>query len=163
MVHVIDVASQEIEKNIVVGNRPRRMTLIPHLDELWVTNEVGGSISIIDVNEYSVKGKITFTPKGFRPESITPVGMAVTKDGSRAFVTLGTANHVAVVDTRSHDIVDYILVGKRAWGIALSRDEKTLYVTNGKSDDLAVIDVPRLKVVKSIPAGRVPHDVVVLD
>ncbi|MEH6813330.1 MAG: hypothetical protein V7677_12435 [Motiliproteus sp.] len=36
-------------------------------------------------------------------------------------------------------------------------------MTNGKSDDLAVIDVARLKVIKSVPTGRVPHDVVVDD
>ena len=98
-----------------------------------------------------------------RAESISPVGMAMTKDGKLTYVTLGNANHVAVIETATHKVLDYILVGKRAWGISLNDDESRLYVTNGKSDDLAVIDTERLKVIKSVPAGRVPHDVVVDD
>jgi len=147
----------------VVGNRPRRMMLTQDLRELWVSNEVGGTISVLDTSTYQVTSELSFAPKGIRPENISPVGMVMTKDGKRAYVTLGSANHVAVVDTASHTVLDYILVGKRAWGVSLNSDESKLYVTNGKSDDLAVIDTARLKVIKSVPAGRVPHDVVVDD
>ncbi|MGB0206312.1 MAG: hypothetical protein ACPF9K_14900, partial [Neptuniibacter sp.] len=161
MVHVIDVETQEIVQDIVVGNRPRRMELTPDLSELWVSNEVGGTITILDTATYQPKAELKFAPKGMRPESISPVGMAMTKDGKQAYITLGGANHVAVVDTATHKVLDYILVGKRAWGISLNKDESRLYVTNGKSDDLAVIDTAKMKVIKSVPAGRVPHDVVV--
>ena len=61
----------------------------------------------------------------------------------------------------TREVKQSVLVGKRAWGVALSPDESTLYVTNGKSDDMSVIDTGSLKVVRSVPAGRVPHDVVV--
>ncbi len=60
-------------------------------------------------------------------------------------------------------MIDYILVGKRAWGLALSADEKTLYVANGLSDDVTIIDTGTLKSLKSIPVGRVPYDVIIDD
>ena len=56
-----------------------------------------------------------------RKYDVTPVGLVITGDGKTAFVTLGHAAHVAVVDADAK--CGYILVGKRAWGIALSRDE----------------------------------------
>ncbi len=87
----------------------------------------------------------------------------MTRNGDTAYVTLGSANHVAVVDVPSRKVSKYILVGQRPWGIALSRDHDRLYVTNGKSDDLSVVDTNRLRVLRSVPVGRVPYTVVVDD
>jgi PQQ-dependent catabolism-associated beta-propeller protein len=161
MIHVIDGLSRKLVHNIVVGLRPRRMAMTPDFRTLWVTNELSGTVSIIDTQAHQVTGEVTFRPKGFRPEDVTPVGICMTGDGKRAYVTLGHANHFAVVDVASRRVKDYVLVGKRAWGVALSPDERTLYVVNGKSDDMSVIDTKRLKVMRSVPAGRVPHDVIV--
>jgi PQQ-dependent catabolism-associated beta-propeller protein len=163
MVHVIDTEDWTLRANILVGNRPRRFALSPDGRELWVSNELSGSVSIIDTKTDKVIGQLDFEPKGFRPEDITPVGLVMTRDGKTAYVTLGSANHVAVVDVASRKVKDYVLVGRRAWGVALSRDEKTLYVTNGKSDDMSVIDTAALKVKRSVPVGRVPYTVVVDD
>ena len=75
-----------------------------------------------------------------RKTDVTPVGLAMTKDGKTAYVALGHAAHVAVVDVAARKVLGYILVGKRSWGITLSRDESTLYVANGFGDDITVID-----------------------
>ena len=96
-----------------------------------------------------------------RKTDVTPVGLAMTKDGKTAFVTLGHAAHVAVVDVPTRKVQAYILVGKRSWGITLSRDEKTLYVANGLGHDITVIDVASRKAIVSIPVGRVPWGVVI--
>jgi YVTN family beta-propeller protein len=120
-------------------------------------------VSIIDTTAVKVVDELKFEPKGFRPEDVTPVGLVMTRNGKTAYVTLGSANHVAVVDVPSRKVNEYILVGQRPWGIALSRDEASLYVTNGKSDDLSVIDTNRLRVVRSVPVGRVPYTVAVDD
>ena len=130
---------------------------------LWVTNELSGSVSLIDLNTMEVADTIEFKPKGFRAEDVTPVGIIVTGDGKTAFVTLGRANHVAVVDVASRDVEDYILVGSRPWNGAFTRDESLLFVTNGLSDDVSIIDVESRKVVKSIPVGRVPHTILIDD
>jgi DNA-binding beta-propeller fold protein YncE len=68
-----------------------------------------------------------------RKADVTPVGIAMTKDGKTAYVTLGRAAHVAIVDVAARKVLGYVLVGKRAWGLTLSRDEKTLYVANGSA------------------------------
>jgi len=78
-------------------------------------------------------------------------------------VALGRANHVAVVDVPARKVIDYILVGRRAWGLALSADEKTLYVANGLSDDLTIIDTQTLQPIRSVAVGRVPYDVLIDD
>ncbi len=163
MVHVVDTASASIRANIVAGNRPRRFALTPGGDSLWVTNELSGSVSVVDLDTMQVSDTVEFKPKGFRPEDVTPVGITMTGDGQTAFVALGRANHVAVVDVASRDVEDYILVGSRAWNTTLTRDESRLVVANGLSDDISVIDTATRRVVKSVPVGRVPYAVLIDD
>lgn len=131
--------------------------------ELWVSNELDGSVSIIRTGDHTVQGTVRFLPRGMRREDVTPVGMALSPDGRTAYVGLGRANHVAVVDVPTREVKGYVLVGRRAWGLGLSRDGQRLYVANGLSDDLTIVDTTRMKATRTIRVGRVPHSVVVDD
>lgn len=161
LVHVVDVATRKVVRNIPVGKRPRRFLLAGA--ELWVSNELDGSVSIIRTGDHTVQATVSFLPQGMRREDVTPVGMALSPDGRTAYVGLGRANHVAVVDVASRQVRGYVLVGKRAWGLALSRDGSRLYVANGLSDDMTIVDTQKLKALKTLRVGRVPHTVVVDD
>jgi len=163
LVHVIDTASGKLLKNIKAGKRPRRMAFNAGGTELWVTNELDASVSIIDTARHEVVGTIKFEVKGARAEDITPVGIQMSRDGKRAFVALGRANHVAFVDVASRKVTNLVLVGKRAWNVALDKAEARLFVVNGLSDDITVVDVATAKAVKSIPVGRVPYGLVVVE
>ncbi|MDF1722630.1 MAG: beta-propeller fold lactonase family protein [Minwuia sp.] len=164
LVHVVDLATAAIRANVLVGQRPRRFALTPDGRELWVSNELAASVSVIDVATSTVKATLQFPPpRGLRAEDVTPVGIAMTRDGLTAVVALGRANHVAFVDVADRTIGDYVLVGKRAWNATLSRDDTTLYVANGLSDDITVIDMKRRRATVSVPVGRVPHTVLIDD
>ena len=163
LVHVIDVEQQAVIKDIVVNTRPRRFALTPDETELWVSAELAGMVDIIEVPSLSVVDRIMFRPTGFRKEQVTPVDVLITKDGKTAYVALGRANHVAVLDVRRREVIDYVLVGKRAWGLALTHNEKLLYVANGLSDDVSIIDTESLKVITSVPVGRVPYGILIDD
>ena len=78
----------------------------------------------------------------------------MTKDGKTAFVALGPANRVAVVDAATYKVTKYLLVGQRVWHMALTPDEKYLLTTNGVSNDVSVIDVAAQKVIKTHSGGR---------
>ncbi len=98
---------------------------------------------------------------GVPQEAIQAVGVALTKDRKLAFVALGPANRVAVVDAQTYEVKKYLLVGQRVWNLAFNSDESRLYTTNGISNDISVIDVPNLRVVKSVTVGNQPWGVVV--
>jgi PQQ-dependent catabolism-associated beta-propeller protein len=163
MVHVVDTATARVTKNIVVGTRPRRFIVTPDGAELWVSDELSSEVHVIDLATLEVAEVLSFLPPGFRAEDVTPVGMAITKDGSKVIVTLGRANHIVFVDTKSREVLAYTLVGSRAWDVDMSRDETTAYVANGLSDDITVIDMATMKAVQSVPVGRTPHSIRVDD
>ena len=163
LVHVIDVEAGDIVKDILVGTRPRRFALTPDERELWVSAELAGIVNIISVERLEVIEDVAFRPAGFRRDQVTPVDLLITRDGSRAYVALGRANHVAVVDVAQRKVLDYILVGRRAWGLALTHDETKLYVANGLSDDISIIDTETLTVTRSIPVDLVPYSILIDD
>ena len=96
-----------------------------------------------------------------RAADITPVGITQSPDGATVWVGLGKANHVAEVDVATHTVKRTVLVGKRAWGLKMPPDGSRLYVANGLSDDMTIIDIASGKAIKTVPAGRVPHTVLV--
>ncbi len=163
VVHVVDAATLKVIKNIKAGKRPRRFATTPDGAQLWVSNELDASVTVIDTAKLEVMGTIAFAVKGARRTDITPVDIKITRDGKRAFVGLGRANHVAFVDVATRKVTDLVLAGKRAWGLGLDTTEKSLYVVNGLSDDLTIVDVTSAKALKTVKVGRVPHSVVVVE
>ena len=89
-------------------------------------------------------------------DRVQPVGFEFSADERTAFVALGPSNHIAVVNTETLEVEDYILVGRRVWHMAFNADKSLLFTTNGVSGDVTVIDVAARTALKSIDVGRFP-------
>ena len=102
MAHVIDTAARKVVANILVDSRPRRAEWTADGAQFWVSAEIGGTVSVIDAAKRQVVNRITFSVPGVAAEAIQPVGIAITRDRKLAFVALGPANRVAVIDAQSY-------------------------------------------------------------
>jgi PQQ-dependent catabolism-associated beta-propeller protein len=162
LVHFIDNQTLKLVATVLVGTRPRVVTFTPDGRYVWASSEIGGMVSVIDVATHQVVHSISFAIPGMRAESIQPVGITMSKDGSQAFIALGPANHVAVVNTKTYTVGDYILVGQRPWHMALSPDGSKLYVVNGFTNDVTVVDAQSLKPEVSVNVGRLPWGIAVV-
>lgn len=156
MAHWIDTETQQLFANTLVDQRPRHAEFTQDGAELWVSAEIGGTITVFDVASQSEKAKITFKIQGVHQDQIQPVGFEMTRNGKYVFVALGPSNHVAVVDQKTYEVLDYILVGRRVWHLAFNGDESLLFTTNGVSGDVTVVDVAERVALKSIKVGRFP-------
>jgi PQQ-dependent catabolism-associated beta-propeller protein len=161
MAHFIDTSTYKVVDSVLVDARPRYAEFSADGKFLWVSSEVGGTVSVIDAATRRIIKKIEFKIPGVPAEAVQPVGIRLTRDGKRAFVALGPANRVAVVNAATYEVERYLLVGQRVWQLAFTPDEKLLFTTNGASSDVSVIDVGNLKVIKSVGVGRYPWGVVV--
>ena len=81
MAHFIDTQTRQIVANVLVDSRPRFAEFKHDGSELWVSSEVGGTVSVIDPVKREVSKKIAFDIPGLRKEAIQPVGINITKDG----------------------------------------------------------------------------------
>jgi PQQ-dependent catabolism-associated beta-propeller protein len=159
--HFIDTTTRTIVSNVLVDARPRYAEFKQDGSELWVSSEIGGTVSVIDPVRREIKTKIKFEIPGLVRELIQPVGVNLTRDGKTGFVALGPANRIAVVDGVTHKVTKYLLVGQRVWHMAFTPDENFLLSTNGLTNDVSVIDVASLRVIKTIPVGELPWGVTI--
>ncbi len=156
MAHWIDTETHDLFANTLVDSRPRHAEFIKEGTELWVSAEIGGTISVFDVATQAEMAKISFEVQGVHSDRVQPVGFELTEGDTHAFVALGPSNHVAVVNAETYEVEDYILVGRRVWHMAFSPDKSLLFTTNGVSGDVTVIDVARREAIKTIKVGRFP-------
>ena len=156
MVHWIDAKTYEIKANTLVDPRPRALNFTADGQQLWVTSEIDGTLMIIDVATKEISQRIHFAVPGLGKEKIQPVGVVVDKKRQWAYVALGPANRVAVINAQTYEVEKYLLVGARVWNLAFSPEQKRLYTTNGVSHDISIIDLDDHKVTKSIAVGRYP-------
>ena len=87
----------------------------------------------------------------------------LTRDGERLFVTLPLSNQVAVINTRSWKVTDYIDTSARPSRIVVQPDQHYVWVTNDgvKEGGVTVIDTASLKVAAKIATAAGQHDIVI--
>jgi PQQ-dependent catabolism-associated beta-propeller protein len=161
MVHFIDAESLEVVDSVLVDTRPRMAAFTPDGRHVWVSSEIRGTVMVIDAESREVVARIGFRPPGVPRELVQAVGIAFSRDGTRAFVALGPANRVAELDPRSLEVRRFFLVGQRVWHLALSPDGKRLWTANGNSGDVTLVDLERNQPLRSIAVGHAPWGVLV--
>ena len=86
----------------------------------------------------------------------------LTRDGEKLFVTLPLIDQVAVIDTRSWKVTNYIDVGNKPTRITAQPDQQYLWIANdGKDAGVTIIDPGKLKVVAKVQTGAGQHDIAI--
>ena len=132
-VSVVDLSANKEVKTVKVGLHPAGLAIAG--TDLYVANAYSDSLSVIDLKTDAVVRTIDLSAPiagGFFGSG--PNGVAVTDDG-RAYVTLGQANAVAVVNLQGRDanpVIGYIPTGYFPTSIAYDKTRKQLVVADDK-------------------------------
>src|SRR6185437_8735933 len=132
-VSVVDLAAGKQIKTIPVGLHPAGMTISG--SRLYVANAYSDSLSIIDLSSNRVARTINLSvPIAGGVFGSGPDGVAVTEDG-KAYVTLGQANAVAVVNLQGRDanpVIGYIPTAYFPTSITYDKTQKQLVIADDK-------------------------------
>jgi PQQ-dependent catabolism-associated beta-propeller protein len=161
MLHWIDTQNWSIVENTLVDPRPRAASFTADSVELWATSEMAGTVVVVDAASKQITHTIKLEVPGLNNDLIQPVGVLIDKNRRYAYVALGPANRVAVINAKTYQVEQYLLVGQRVWNLAFSSDQQRLFTTNGLSNDVSIIDLANFKVTKSVAVGRYPWGVAV--
>jgi YVTN family beta-propeller protein len=132
-VSVVDLAAGKVVKSIPVGLHPAGMTLSG--SSLYVANAYSDSLSIIDLSTDTVTRTISLSvPIAGGVFGSGPNDVAVTDDG-KAYVTLGQANAVAVVNLQGREpnpVIGYIPTAYFPTSITYDKAQKQLVIADDK-------------------------------
>src|SRR5438309_213060 len=130
--------------------------------QLWVSNEVGNSISVVAPRTNTVTATITV---GKRPRgmALSPDGrtvyVALGQDGRRAYVTAEAGGNVTILDVATDSVLGQFPIrdGKtKPVRIAFTPDGRLAYVTEGAAGTVSVVDLAAQRVTDTIAVGKRP-------
>jgi YVTN family beta-propeller protein len=128
-----------------------------------VANEDSGSVAMIDTATNTVTTTIPIG-SGTNPSAL-PSAIAVTPDGTRAYVTNLNPDNVSVIDTARRTVIAKMPVGVLPSGVAVTPDGRLAYVTNACGagpacsypGTVSVVDTATNQVVGNIQVGSFPR------
>jgi YVTN family beta-propeller protein len=108
-----------VAHTVSVGESPEHAVLTPDGRELYVSNRVSGTVTVID----TVTSEITATIEVGK----SPGVVLASHDGRRVYVLV--ENALAIVSTAQKSDVRHIAIPGRTDDLALTRDDRRLYMT----------------------------------
>lgn len=106
---VIDLASQQLVKRVKVGVDPVSIAVRPDGREVWVSNHVSDTVSVVDADETSPTFlTVIATIQDLDAGSLStrfdePIGIAFANN-DKAYVALGPSNEIAIIDAQQHKV-----------------------------------------------------------
>ena len=158
-VDVIDAATRKIVARVNVGVDPVSLAVRPDGKEVWVSNHISDSVSVIDNNPQSptylhiIATIQEFDPKTKATRFDEPMGIAFASN-KKAYIALSSENEIAVVDVDSRDIQKRLKItaqdpraimvrGDRLYVVPFESNNKTQLSGGSKEDidgDLVTFD-----------------------
>ena len=153
-VDFVDPVARAVAGTVPTCARPRSLVFTPDGAFAFAACEEGAAVAVLDARELRPAGEIALPP-GSRP-----MGLALSRDGGRLYVSNGRAGTVSAIDVASRKVVATSAeVGQRPWGIAAAADGRTVWVADGPGNDVAALDARSLAVLRRVPVGELPWGV----
>jgi len=128
-VDIIDAGTKEIIRRVPVGIDPVSLSVRPDGLEIWVSNHISDSVSVIDTDPASASHlHVVATIQDINPENCStrfdePVGIAFANN-RKAYVALSSENKIAVIDVPSRRVTNYLVIP--------AQDPRAIVVRDGK-------------------------------
>jgi YVTN family beta-propeller protein len=154
---ITSVAQPTVAGTFGVATGPRAGAVAPDGTLAYVAGSGTRTVSVVDLATNAVVADI---PIAAGP----PFNIALTPDGSRAYVTVydaagRTGDSVVVLDTQTRAVTATIPTERYPYGVAVAPDGRRVYVTNHDANLVSVIDTASNAVVNKIAVKPNPHGI----
>jgi YVTN family beta-propeller protein len=163
---IIDLSAQHAPTRLVrVGRYPYAAAASRDGRRAYVTNELDGTVSVVDLAHGTVTATIGVGADA--DLEAHPEGIAYDTRRDTVYVAVASRDAVAVIDTRTNTVPRYVSVGRAAGigtspvALAESPDGTRLYVADSGEDAVAVIELPTARLLGRIPTAAYTSDVAV--
>lgn len=116
---------------------------------IWVANETGNSLSIIDASTNTVVTTLT----GIEG----PHNVQAAPDGQTVWAISGHDALAVKLNAATYTVLGTTPTGSHPAHIVVSPDGRYVYVTNGEDNTVSVINAETLENVATVPVGEFPH------
>jgi YVTN family beta-propeller protein len=148
----ITLPAAGVVTTVSIGTGPTAAAFHPDGATAYVTNQFGGTVSVVNVAANMETGTIAV--------GSFPFVLGVTPDGSELWVTRA-GGRVMVADLPTGAIVDSVSVGAVPNGIAFHPSEPMVYVSSAGTGEVAEISTTTKAVLRTFDVGGTPQGLAV--
>jgi DNA-binding beta-propeller fold protein YncE len=153
-VSVIDPRTLKIVGAVPTGQAESHMLILSHDGRLGYTANVGpGTVSVLDIEGRKTLGVIQVAPHVQR--------ISISPDDSMVFTSDTTKPQLAVIDTASRKVKEWIPLPAAGYGSASTSDGRWLLIAAPRANQVAAIDLRTMKVAHTIDVPRAPQEVLI--
>ncbi len=162
-VSIVDLVNSKEVNRIPGFYEPHGFSMLPDMSKVYVSNLGAHEIGVIDVKSQRLIKTLyignTHVLASFnldkRLSEINGIANpTLTLDGRYLYAADGDSNQVAVIDTRTDNVIKTISVGQNPWRVYVSPDGRRALVPNNGDQTVSVIDIKSNKVITSFPGGE---------
>ena len=153
-VDVLDPHQQKKIGSIPTGQPESHMVVMSHDGHrAYTANVDAGTVSVLDLEARKTIKVIHVA------EVVQRISMS--QDGRWVFTSDQKRPRLAVIDTATNEVSSWIDLPAVGYGTAPTLDGKSLLVTLQSTNQVAVVDLAQMKVVRTIPVGADPVQILV--
>ena len=158
-VDVIDQTTHEVAFRINVGIDPVSLAVRPDGKEIWVSNHISDSVSVIDTDpDSSFYHQVIATIQDINEDTLQtkfdePTGIAFSSN-EKAYVALGPSNSIAIVDVAERAVTD---------SLELTAQDPRALITRGPYLYVAVFESGNTSQVSGCNPGDIDGDMCTYD
>jgi YVTN family beta-propeller protein len=149
-VAVVDAADYQVLRYLSTGVQPFALAVAPD-GRVWVPIHSRRTVEIYTVDGRRSAGKVWVPPN--------PHAVAFSADLQLAFTANHESNAVAIIDTRTDQLLRSIPVSRAPHSVAVSPDGRTVLVAGYEADTVDLLDAVTLQRTGPFPVGREPQSV----
>ena len=160
-VSVIDVHEGREVQRVTGFFEPHGFSVLPDGSKVYVSSIGAHEVAVLDATGRLRKrlavgdvGRVAARdPQRYLSDIKGIVNPTLTRDGAFAYATSGDANVVAIIDTRTDQVVKTLTVGDQPWRAYNSPDGRWMLIPNSGDATVSVIDTASQKIVAKLNAG----------
>jgi YVTN family beta-propeller protein len=151
---VVNPKSRSIVGTIPTGAEQSHMLVLSHDGRFGYTANVSpGSVSVLDLHARKTVAVI--------PVADSVQRIAISVDDKLVFTTDVKHSRLAVIDTATHQVREWIALPGVGYGAAATRDGHWLLLALPGLGQMAVIDLKTSKIAQTISVGKGPQEVLI--
>lgn len=160
-VSVIDVQEGRELQRVAGFYEPHGFSVLPDGSKVYVSSIGAHEVAVLDANG-TIRKRLAVgnvgrfaarDPQRYLSEIKGVVNPTLTRDGAFVYATSSDAGELAIIDTRTDQVVKKLKVGAEPWRAYNSPDGRWMLVPNNGDATVSVLDTTRQKLVAQLNAG----------
>jgi len=161
-VSVVDVHEGREVQRVTGFSQPHGFSVLPDGSKVYVSSLGAHEVAVLDANNGRMLKRLAVgnvsrvaarDPQRYLSEIQGIVNPTLTRDGAFAYAADGDAGEVAIIDTKTDQVVKKLKVGEQPWRAYNSPAGRWMLVPNNGDSTVSVIDTTSQKVVAQLNAG----------